>query len=42
MWRPYIEDVETIIVSEEDMVSYNVTTREIKFKDMEKRLPEIP
>ncbi|MDE6292013.1 MAG: hypothetical protein K2M16_10820 [Muribaculaceae bacterium] len=28
-------DVETILFSEEDIVSFNVITREIKFKDME-------
>lgn len=31
-------DTETILFSEEDIVSFNVTTREIKFKDLEEPL----
>ena len=31
-------DVETILFSEDDIVSFNITTREIKFKDMEEPL----
>lgn len=31
-------DTETILFSEDDIVSFNVTTREIKFKDMEEPL----
>lgn len=31
-------DAETILFSEDDIVSFNVTTREIKFKDMEEPL----